>query len=125
MPCHHTQHVQNVGPNLFVHNENIAYIMPRVTTCAVMSCTHHTHAGKLATLCICGTPGITYGHAIHASQMIFIKITTSHFSSLNMKIANQNVPKRILIAMHNKNKAVCNENFRICAEEPIAPLYKW
>ena len=52
------------------------------------------------------------------------KITASHFSTLNMKIANQNVLKRILIAMHNENKADCNENFRICAEEPIAPLYK-
>ena len=31
------------------------------------------HAGKLATLCVCGMPGITYGHAIHASQTIFIK----------------------------------------------------
>ena len=53
------------------------------------------------------------------------RITTSHFSTLNTKIANQNVLKRILIAMHNEYKAVCNENFRICAEEPIAPLYKW
>ena len=51
------------------------------------------------------------------------KITASHFSTLNMKIANQNVVKRILIAMHNENKADCNENSRICAEEPIAPLY--
>ena len=53
------------------------------------------------------------------------KITASHFSTLNMKFANQNVLKRILIAMLNKNKANCNENFRICAEEPVAPLYKW
>ena len=53
------------------------------------------------------------------------KLTTSHFSTLNTKIANQNVLKRILIAMHNTNKADCNENFRICAEEPVAPLYKW
>ena len=53
------------------------------------------------------------------------KITASHFSTLNTKISNQNVLKRILIAMHNENKANCNENFRICAEEPIAPLYKW
>ena len=53
------------------------------------------------------------------------KITTSHFSTLNMKIANQNVLKRILIAMLNENKADSSENFRICAEEPIAPLYKW
>ena len=53
------------------------------------------------------------------------KFTASHFSTLNMKIANQNVLKRILIAMHNKIKADYNENFRICAEEPVAPLYKW
>ena len=42
-----------------------------------------------------------------------------------MKIAYHNVLKRILIAMHNDNKADCNENFRICAEEPVGPLYKW
>ena len=53
-----------------------------------------------------------------------LKLTASHFGILNMKIANQNVLKRILIAMLNENKADCNENFRICAEEPIAPLYK-
>ena len=53
------------------------------------------------------------------------KITTSHFSTLNTKIANQNMLKRILIAMLNENKADSNENFRICAEEPVAPLYKW
>ena len=53
------------------------------------------------------------------------KITTSHFSTLNTKFANQNMLKRILIAMLNENKADWNENFRICAEDPIAPLYKW
>ena len=31
------------------------------------------HAGKPATLIICGMPGITYGHAVRAGQMIFIK----------------------------------------------------
>ena len=51
-------------------------------------------------------------------------IATSHFNTLNTKIANQNVLKRILIAMLNKNKADTNENFRICAEESLAPLYK-
>ena len=79
------------------------------------------HAGKLATLCVCGVSGLTYGHAIRASLS---KLTTSHSTTLNMKIANQNVLKRIPIAMHNENKADCNENFRICAEEPLAPLYK-
>ena len=52
------------------------------------------------------------------------KLIASHLSTLNMKFANQNMLKRILIAMHNENKADCNENFRICAEEPVAPLYK-
>ena len=59
------------------------------------------------------------------AELHFSKITTSHFSTQNMKIANQNVLKRILIAMLNENTAKSNENFRIGAEEPIAPLYKW
>ena len=50
------------------------------------------------------------------------KLTTSHFSTLNMDFANQNVPKRIPIAMLNENKADFNENFRICAEEPVVSL---
>ena len=58
------------------------------------------------------------------AKLYLSKLTTSHFVSLNMRIANQNMLKRILIAMHNENKADCNENFRICAEEPVAPLYK-
>ena len=53
------------------------------------------------------------------------KITASQFSTLNMEIANQNVLKRILIVMRNENQADSNENFRICAEEPVAPLYNW
>ena len=52
------------------------------------------------------------------------KLTASHFSTLNTKIANQNMLKRILIAMLNENKADSNENFRICSEEPMAPLHK-
>ena len=37
------------------------------------------HAGNLAALCIRGTPEITYGHVIHASQTIFIKINCLAF----------------------------------------------
>ena len=33
-------HARNVGPILFVHNENITHIMPRVTARAVTSCMH-------------------------------------------------------------------------------------
>ena len=58
------------------------------------------------------------------AEQYLSKIIASHFSTLNTKFAYQNVLKRILIAMLNKNKANCNENFKICAEEPIAPLYK-
>ena len=50
------------------------------------------------------------------------KITASHFSTLNTDFANRNVLKSILIAMLNENKANWNENFWICAEEPVAPL---
>ena len=46
------------------------------------------------------------------------KLTASHFSTLNVDFANQNMLERILIAMLNENKADWNENFRICAEEP-------
>ena len=65
MPHHHMQHAQNVGPNLFVCNENSAYVMPHITACAVMSCTHHAvHACRQAG---CPYAEITYGHAICAS----------------------------------------------------------
>ena len=59
------------------------------------------------------------------AEQYLSKLTVSQFSTLNTKIANQNVLKRILIAMLNENKADLNENFSICAKEPVAPLYKW
>ena len=59
------------------------------------------------------------------AEQYLSKLTASHFSTLNMKMANQNMLKTILIAMCNENKADCNENFRICAEESVGPLYKW
>ena len=93
-----------------------------------MRITWRMHAGKLATLITRGMPEITYllmDVLFTQAERYLSKITTSHFSTLNTKFANQNVLKRILIAMLNKNKADCNENFRICAEEPVAPLYKW
>ena len=68
MPHHHMQHAPNVGPILFALNENIAHIVPRVTTRAVMSCTHRV-AGvprQASHLIICGAPGITYGCAVRA-----------------------------------------------------------
>ena len=78
-----------------------------------------------AILIKCGAPEITYGCAVHASRPIYIKINRLNFNTLNTRIAYQNVLERILIAIHNENTAKSNENFRIGAEEPIAPLYKW
>ena len=59
------------------------------------------------------------------AELYLSELTASYFSTLNTEIANQNVLKRILIAMLNENMAVSNENFRICSEESVAPLYKW
>ena len=39
-----------------------------------------------ATLCISGTPEITYGHAVHASQTIFIK--NNHLTLRHPKYEN-------------------------------------
>ena len=128
MPCHHAQHTQNMGTNLFACNENSAYVMPHVTTCAVMSYAHHmAHACRQASHpyvnVVCQK--LLMDMPFAPAEQYLSKLTASHFNTLNMKIANQNVLKRILIAMHNENKANCNENFRICEEEPMGPLYKW
>ena len=58
------------------------------------------------------------------AEQYLSQISASHFSTLNTDFAYRNLLKRILIAMLNENKADCNENFKICAEEPIIPLYK-
>ena len=61
MPRHHVQHVQNVGPILFVHNENIAHVMPRVTAGAMTSCMHcAVHACRQA-----GHPNYTWRARIY------------------------------------------------------------
>ena len=39
------------------------------------------------------------------AEQYLSKLTVSHFGTLNTKFANQNVLERILIAMHNDNKA--------------------
>ena len=81
-----------MGPILFMRNENIAHFMPRVTA----------HAVKFLM-------DVLFTQA----KLYLSKITASHFSTLNTKIANQNMLKWILIAMLNENTAVPNENFRI------------
>ena len=128
--CHITKcnMCENVGPNLFTHNENSAYIMPHVTTCAVMSCVHravHAHRQASHPYINMECQKLLMDMPFAPTKLYITKLTTSQFSTLNMKIANQNMLKTILIAMHNENKAGCNENFKICAEESIQPLYKW
>ena len=59
------------------------------------------------------------------AKLYLSKVTASHFSTLNTRIANQSMLKWILIAMHNENTAKSNENFKMGAEEPVAPLYNW
>ena len=128
MPRHHMQHAQNMGSNLFVHNENSAYVMPHVTACAVTSCMHcAAHACRQA-----GCPYVNMAHQellmdmpFTSAELYLRKLTASHFSTINTKISNQNVLKRILIAMCNENKTDCNENFRMCAEESVGCMYKW
>ena len=96
MPCHHVQHARNMGPNLFMHNENSVYVMPCVTGCAVMSCAHcMVHACRQA-----GPPYVNVAHQELLMDMLFIqdelylmKLTTPHFSTLNTRIGNQNVLK--------------------------------
>ena len=125
MPCHHAQHTQNMGPNLFACNENCAYVMPHVTACAMTSCMHHAaHAGRQAS-----HPYVNMAHQkllmdmpFTPAELYLAKLTASHFSTLNTKIANQIMLKRILIAMHNENKADYNENFEICAEESVVEM---
>ena len=59
------------------------------------------------------------------AKLYLTKLTASHFSTLNTKIANQNMLKTVLVALHNENKADCNENIKIYAEESIGHMYKW
>ena len=86
MPCHHMQYAQNMGPNLFTHNENSAYDMPCVTACAVTSCAHRAvHAHRQA-----DHPYVYVVHQKLLMNMPFVpaelylsKLTTSHFGTLN------------------------------------------
>ena len=127
MPCHHVQHAQNMGPNLFMCNEISAYVMPCATACAVMSCAHraaHAHRQVSHLYVNVAHQNLLMDMPFRPAELYLTKLTTSLFSTLNTKMANQKVLKMILIAMHKENKTDCNENFKICAEESIGPLYK-
>ena len=76
-----------MGPNLFMCNENSAYIMPHVTAHAVTSSMYHVaHARRQA-----GHPYVNMVHWELLMDMLFMpaklyirKLTTSHFVTLNM-----------------------------------------
>ena len=113
-----------MGPNLFMHNENSAYVMPCVTAHAVTSCVHrtaHTQASQLLYVYMVRQK-LLMDMLFVPAELYLSKLTASHFGTLNTRIANQNVLKRILTAMHNENKANCNENFRICADVQVVGI---
>ena len=113
-----------MGPNLFMHNENIAHIMPRGTACEMTSCAHRMVQASRPPYVYVACQELLMDVSFTQAKRYLSKLTASHFSTLNTKIASWNMLQRILIAMLNENKADCNENFKICAEEPVAPLYK-
>ena len=95
-----------MGPILFTRNENSANIMPHVTAHAVMSCTHHVvHAqASQPPYVYMACQELLMDIPFMQAKQYLSKLTASHFGILNMKFANQNVLKRIFIAMHNENK---------------------
>ena len=93
----HAQHMQNVGPSLFTCNENSAYTMSSITAHAVMPCAHHmAHA--------CRQAGHPYENVVHQkllmdipfapAKLYLIKLTASHFSTLNTRIAKPECAKQ-------------------------------
>ena len=88
-----------MGPNLFVHNENSAYAMPCVTACSHGACTQASWPPYVYVAC----QELLMDVPFTQTEQYSSKITASHFSTLNTRIANQNVLKRILIAMHNEH----------------------
>ena len=122
------QYAPNMGPNLFTCNEKSAYIMPRVTTHAVTSCAQraaHVHRQAGCPYVNVACQKLLMNTPFAPAELDLRKLAASPFSTQNMQMANQNMLKRILIAMHNENEADCNENSKICAEESVGPLYKW
>ena len=86
-----------MGPNLSMCNENSAYVMPCVTTCAMMSCVHHavhTHRQASCTYVNMAHQKLLMDMPFAPAKIYLRKLTASHFSTLNMKIANQNVLKK-------------------------------
>ena len=89
MPCHHMQHMQNMGPNLFMCNENIAYVMSCVTARAVTSCMHCVvHACRQASCPYVNVacPKLLMDMPFEPAELYLRKLTTSHFITLKQKL---------------------------------------
>ena len=70
-------------------------------------------------LCKCGMPGITYGHAIHASQTRLNKINCFTFWHPKYKNCKpEHAKKTILIDMHNENKLIAMRTSRYVQRNP-------
>ena len=83
-----------MGPNLFMHNENSAYVISYVTACAVTSCMHHAaHACRQASCPYenMACQKLLMDTLFTPAELYLIKLTASHFSTLNTRGANQNM----------------------------------
>ena len=76
--------------------------MPHVMACAMTSCVH-------CMACTCrqaGHPKVLMAYhklficlPFAQAEILLLRVTTTHFNTLNMKYANENVLESILIAM--------------------------
>ena len=72
------QHKQNVGPLLFVRNENIAHVMPHVAVCAVTSCMHRMSCARWHTSHPNYTWCVRKDVLIMQAELHISKLTASH-----------------------------------------------
>ena len=113
-----------------MHNATSADIMPCVVTCAVnpndvMCGSHDMHMlASWVYLCNYFIPTITYWTGVQACQPTTTRINCLTFWVLINENANKNMPKRVLVAMHNGNKANFNENWIADSAIAIHLLYK-
>ena len=93
-----------MGPNLFAHNENSAYVLAMCyRMCSDIMCAldgAHTQARQPPYVYM-ACQKLLMDMLFTPAEQYLLKLTTSHFGTLNMEIANQNMLKMILIAMHN------------------------
>ena len=85
--------------------------MPHVVTHVIMSCAHcaayaHSQASQPHDLMACHKLIICL--LFTQAEGCLLKLTTSHYITLNIQFANENV-KRILIAMQDENKSDYND----------------